>query len=167
MNVDSANPYDPPKVPSDPGSSSGDPGNSTAEPGSCSQSKPGANLTTLFIPPVLAIGFTLVVWLAFAGVLGNVAATLDDYGLLFVWSSTLFVSTTMSVYLVFRLWPYRLSAVSMSLGFILFGIVFCALEGDTSNGTDPVHMTILYGTLTTLPCLVFVMTHYLRKPEKS
>ena len=153
MNSDLANPYDSPNVPGDQVSSS--------------QSKPSVSLTTILIPPVLAIGFTLVIWLAFAGVFGNVAATLDDYGLLFVWSSTLFVSVTMSVYLVFRLWPSNLSAISMSLGFVLFGIVFCALEGDTSNGTDSLHMAIPYGTLTALPLFVFSMTHYLRKPETS
>lgn len=153
MNSDLANPYDPPKVP--------------GEPVSSSKSKNGAGLTTLLIPPILAIGCTLIIWLAFASVFGSLAATLGDTGLMLVWSSTLFVSVISSVYIVFRLWPSRLSAISMSLGFILFGVVFCALEGDTSNSTDSVHMAILYGTLTTLPCLVFFMTHYLRKPEMS
>ncbi len=122
--------------------------------------------STIFIPPILAIGFTLVFWLGLANVLWSIVASFNNLSLMAVWSSTLFFSVSVSVYLIIRVWPRQLSPVSMGVGFVLFGVVFCLSEGYTSPGTDIYQMSVMCGTLVALPAMVFVMTRSLdqRRP---
>ena len=143
MSIDLTNPYQSPHAP---GEDTGLPKTATYR------------ASTIFIPPVLAIGSTLVFWLGLATVLSSLVAPLSPPNLMFIWSSTLFFSVAISVYLIIRVWPRQLSPVSMCVGFVFFGVVFCLFEGDTSNGTNIFQMSILYGTLVTLPAMVFVMT---------
>ena len=148
MSVDSTNPYQPPSVP---GRHIGSP--TTA----------ASRAITFCVPPILTIGCTLIFWLGFASVLGQTVASFNARALMFVWSATLVVSVAVSAYLIIRVWPHQLSAVSMSVGFVLFGVGFWLVEGDTSNGTDLLHMSILYGTLMALPLMAFVMTRHLER----
>lgn len=123
--------------------------------------------STICIPPLLAIGGTLIFWLGLASVLDKTVASFDNRSLMIIWSTSLFLSVVVSVYLVIRVWPDRLSPVSMGAGFVFFGLAFWLLEGDTSNGTDLIHMSILYGTLTAVPVLVFVMTQGLGRRRRA
>ena len=116
--------------------------------------------TAVLFPPVLSVGGTLILWLSFASVLGS---HVNASNAMVAWSSTLILSVACSSVAVTRFWPSRLSPLSMALGFVLFGIVFCVLEGDTSNGTDPVQMAILYGTRTFVPVLVFLLTRAINR----
>ena len=56
------------------------------------------------------------------------------------------------------------AAVVVGLGWgLVFGLVdglFALLEGDTSNGTDYVNMTIVYGSLLALPVAMFLLTRW-------
>ena len=119
--------------------------------------------STIFIPPILAIGFTLVFLLGLANVLWSIVASFNKLSLMAVWSSTLFFSVSVLVYLIIRVWPRQLSPVSMGVGFVLFGVVLCLSEGYTSPGTDIYQMSIMCGTLV---AMVFVMTRSLdqRRP---
>jgi hypothetical protein len=152
MNLDSSNPYQPPNA------NSGNIG---------SRKKAARRASTICIPPVLAIGSTLVLWLGFASVLGKIVVSFDNSSLMLVWSSTLFLSVAVSVYLLNQVWPGRLSPVAMSSAFVMFGVAFCLFEGDTSNGTDSFQMLILYGTLILVPAMVFVMTLRLGRKRKA
>lgn len=116
--------------------------------------------TAVLFPPVLAVGGTLILWLSFASVLhGRVNAN----NAMIAWSSTLILSVALSSIAVTRFWPSRLSPLAMASGFVLFGIIFCVLEGDTSNGTDAVQMAILYGTLSFVPVFVLVVTRRINR----
>ncbi|MEM8667790.1 MAG: hypothetical protein AAGG48_09765 [Planctomycetota bacterium] len=116
----------------------------------------------LIIPPILMVGCTLAFWLGFASALVNM---LNAANAMFIWSGTLFLSVTASIFLITRLWRRPLSALSISAAYVIFGVVFCLLEGDTSNGTDRVQMIILYGSLTALPFLAFALTQILKRSK--
>ena len=140
------------------------PYHSPLETDSRSKRKDSASVATILAPPILAIICTLIFWLGFASILN---ATVNAQNVMFIWSSTLIISRTMSTYLINRLWPQKLSAVSMCLGYVLFGIIFCILEGDTSNGTDLVQASILYGTLSIGPVIALVLTRFLNGNSAS
>ncbi len=146
MSDDPANPYEPPRVPNA----------DAAVPATADNP-----VSAICIPPVLAIACTMIFWLALANALDPTISSFDNRSLMFVWSTTLILSAAVSVYLIIRVWPQKLSRASMSAGFVLFGVVFLLLEGDTSNGTDSLHMLILYGTLLMLPVMAFALTRYL------
>ncbi|MCR9201751.1 MAG: hypothetical protein NXI04_24155 [Planctomycetaceae bacterium] len=144
----SSNPYESPSAPTPSVNSAAAPDNRPLR------------ATAVLLPPVLTVGATLIIWLSFANALNS---RVHAGNVMVAWSSTLVLSAALSSIAVARIWPARLSPLSMALGFVLFGIVFCVLEGDTSNGTDPVQMTFLYGTLSAVPVLVFVIARQINK----
>ncbi len=138
MLTNSSNPYQPPGV-------------QNHDPGVLSESQ----RVSRFIPPILSVSITLVLWVVAAITLSGM--TSPRTGML-LWSGTLIASLVVSTLLVNRFWPRRTSAISMGLGYVLFGIVFCLLEGDTSNGTDLFQASIVYCTLITAPVIAGVLT---------
>ena len=149
MNVDPRNPYQPPSV------------QDCELPTSTSTSTSAVSrTTTLLVPPILTVACTLVFWLGFASVLGQ---AVNARNVIFIWSATLLISVAVSTYLVNRIYPRQLSALSVGVGYVLFGIVFCLLEGDTSNGTDLMQALVVYGTLTATPLIAFALTWMLNR----
>lgn len=119
-----------------------------------------ATVASYLLPPILAIASTLIIWLAMANLMSS-QVTMTN--VMFLWSITFFVSSGVSTCFINLAWPRRLSAFAMAIGWVLFGVIFCFVEGDTSNGTDQVQAAILYGTLSAAPIVVFAITRQLGK----
>ncbi|TWU47146.1 hypothetical protein Poly51_49440 [Rubripirellula tenax] len=74
-----------------------------------------------------------------------------------LWAFTLFLSSSISIVTLNRLWRTRAQPLAFGLAFAVFSIVFAFAEGDTSNGTDYWIMTIVYGSLLSLPIAMFFL----------
>jgi hypothetical protein len=66
-------------------------------------------------------------------------------------SLTLFLSSSISIVAINRIWRTTPQPLAFGLAFAIFVIIFAVAEGDTSNGTDYWIMTFIYGTLLSLP----------------
>ncbi len=77
-----------------------------------------------------------------------------------LWAFTLFLSSSISVVAINGLWRTRTQSLAFGVAFAVFSIVFILAEGDTSNGTDYWNMTIVYGTLLSLPAATFFLALY-------
>ena len=122
----------------------------------------GSGVMRLLVPPLLTIVITLLLWVGLALLLGRMA---NNRNVIFLWSLTLIISTASSIYFVCRLWRQKVSATSVGIGYFLFGIAFCLLEGDTSRGTDLVQASTVYGTLIALPLIAFLLTWNLNRSK--
>lgn len=116
-----------------------------------------ASPAAVFVTPNLTVGCSLIIWLSLANALSDAVTAAN---VMYLWSLTLVASVTVSCLIMARFWPSRLSALSMALGFVVFGIVFSLLQDSPSSQTDPVDMVLLYGTLSILPVIVFCLTHW-------
>jgi len=109
------------------------------------------------VPATLAVGLTLLLWVV-------LVSTLDELvGYRFsmvMWAFTLYLSSLISVFTVNRIWQTRTYPLAFGLAFAVFSFVFLAAEGDTSNGTDYWIMSIIYGTLLSLPVATFYFARW-------
>ena len=106
------------------------------------------------VPATLAVGITLLIWVAFVSILDGLIG--HRFSML-LWAFTLYVSSSISIVLLNRLWRTTTQPLAFGVAFALFSIVFVCAEGDTSNGTDNWIMTIVYGTLLSLPVAMFFL----------
>lgn len=115
-----------------------------------SNSVPGSRLHFLayLVPATLGVGLTLLLWVVLVSILDGLIG--HRFSML-LWAFTLFLSSSISIVAINRLWRTRTQPLAFGVAFAVFGIVFMLAEGDTSNGTDYWNMTIVYGTLLSLP----------------
>ncbi|TWU42340.1 hypothetical protein [Novipirellula artificiosorum] len=106
------------------------------------------------VPATLAIGLTLLLWVLFVSTLDGLMG--HRFSML-LWAFTLFLSSSISIVVIHRLWRAKTQPFAFGVAFALFGIVFVLAEGDTSNGTDYRMMAIVYGTLLLLPVAMFFL----------
>lgn len=106
------------------------------------------------VPATIAVGLTLLLWVLLVSILNGLNGHRFSMQL---WAFTLFLSSSISIVVLNRLWRTRIQPLAFGVAFAVFCIVFAFAEGDTSNGTDYWIMTIVYGTLLTLPVAMFFL----------
>jgi hypothetical protein len=132
--METVNPYQPPTSPTSP-TSDGVP-------------EPRRRFFAYLVPATLAVGVTLLVWVVLVSTLDGLMG--HRFSLL-LWASTLFLSSSISIVALNRLWRTATHPLAFGMAFAIFSVVFILAEGDTSNGADYWNMAIIYGTLLALP----------------
>ena len=113
-------------------------------------------LIAYLVPAAIAVGLTLLLWVVLVSTLEGLAGHRFAMPL---WAFTLFVSSSISIAAINRLWRTKTQPLAFGVAFSVFSFVFVLAEGDTSNGTDYWTMTIVYGTLLSLPVAMFFLAH--------
>ena len=106
------------------------------------------------IPAIITVVFMLVLWVAAVSVLDRLANGRTG---IIVWSISLYFSTAVSTTTVNYFWRSRTFPFAFGCAFAVFSLVFCLLEGDTSNGTDVFQASVVYGTLITIPVFAYAL----------
>lgn len=108
------------------------------------------------IPAIITVAFTLVIWVAAVSVLDRFANGRTG---IIAWSICLYFSTAVSTTTMNYVWRSRTFPFAFGCAFAVFSLVFCLLEGDTSNGTDVFQASVVYGTLITIPVLAYAVAY--------
>ena len=82
---------------------------------------------------------------------------------MFLWSFSLFLSTSVSIVAIQRAWRSESHPIAFVVVYALFGVVFMIAEGDTSNGTDLSTMLFVYGSFGALPFVALALARFARR----
>ena len=123
----------------------------------------GAALQHL-VPPVIAAGITLLLWVAIVQLLDRPSSKRMEMGL---WAGSLLLSLVVATAMVAWRWRPKPSPLAFAFVFAIFAGAFCVLEGDVSNGTDRTQMLTVYGTMLALPPVAGTVCWLVRSRVKA
>lgn len=116
------------------------------------------------VPAALAVGITLLLWVVLISFLGRLVGHRFSMQL---WAFTLYLSSSISIVLLNKFWRTKTHPLAFSVAFAVFSIVFVCAEGDTSNGSDYWLMTIVYGTLLSLPFATYLVARHTIRDDRN
>ncbi len=114
------------------------------------------------VPAALAVGITLLLWVALASIL---VGLIEHQFSMLLWAFSLYLSSSISIVLLNHLWRTKTHPLAFGVSFTVFSFIFVCAEGDTSNGTDYWIMTIVYGTLLSLPVAMYFVARRTNRDE--
>lgn len=94
----------------------------------------------------------MLLWVVFVSTLEGLAVFRND---LFIWSTTLLVSSFLATLAICQLWKRPLHPIAFGIAFSAFSGTFAALEGDSSELDVRWNLLLYCGTLIVIPLSMY------------